>query len=59
MVSKVKSYPAAPVSFNRGNEKKENILYHLFEYINNHLTYLQAGLFRYISFRAGGLSYYR
>lgn len=30
------------------------MLYHLFEYINNHFDIPGAGLFRYISFRAGG-----
>lgn len=30
------------------------MLYHLFEYINQHIDLPGAGLFRYISFRAGG-----
>ncbi len=57
MVSKVKSYPAF-LFFNNHAERRKNIkykmLYHIFEYLNSHFDIPGGGLFKYISFRAGG-----
>lgn len=53
MVSKVKSYPASLFFLHPENNRKQ-MLYHLFDYINNQFDLPGAGLFRYISFRAGG-----